>query len=239
MDTIDPWASKKWSQQDAGAAAVMKGLHQSYASQYDYQPKLDPQRAARSPSPPARLSEQYRDDRYRNDARFDDNARRRHDDRRRGGSHDDRPSDQPALTTLDARFQSNNPRRTPRIDDNITVDIVRKILGKPEYTVNRAFDPASVKIVRRRGEGLRPMFDRDEIKEAIAANESEIVERRVVKVVGGGGGSRHGDADYDTGRPASPASKRRHTGVTSYDQSHEGFTVKLRNVKRERSPEYR
>ncbi|XP_074656221.1 uncharacterized protein LOC141909614 [Tubulanus polymorphus] len=85
--------------------------------------------------------------------------------------------------TLSDRFRDlpGNPSRGPVVELYISVDIKRKVSGAPVYTVDRSYNPDCVAILRRKDEGLKPMFDREEIKQFRYDENDELIETRVVK----------------------------------------------------------
>ena len=83
--------------------------------------------------------------------------------------------------TLNLRFRKEDEIRPIDLDENITIGIHRNIEGDSPMRISRQYRSAEVHIVRRKDEGQKEIFDREEIREA-----EEIVERRVVTVVKSG-----------------------------------------------------
>ncbi|XP_054722896.1 serine/arginine repetitive matrix protein 1-like [Uloborus diversus] len=88
--------------------------------------------------------------------------------------------------TLHERFSDSSRTDEPRIRystqdlEKITIDIHRNLREDRSPTLRRILDPSDVKLVRRAGEGHRPIFDREEIRRAPRdLREDAHFERRV------------------------------------------------------------
>ncbi|XP_064652334.1 serine/arginine repetitive matrix protein 1-like isoform X2 [Lineus longissimus] len=245
------WVPRRESPPPNYMEDVMRGLHQpknvpSSPPQARSPPRKDARTSfrGRSASPPPRSYYRQQDEGYRERrspvrSRMDPERLRERPSRRSLESHEEsRHHDVVSSSTgaqqrqkvlLSYRFKDEHSDRPIKVEENITVEIHRKVQGEPVSYINRAYNPDEVVIIRRKDEGLKPIFDREELRNAHYPEEEE-VETRVIKVVKKKETSHY--RDDDRFRSATDHS-RRYPGA-----GDQGMRIELR-MGRPRSPEVR
>ncbi|GFS21205.1 hypothetical protein ElyMa_003333000 [Elysia marginata] len=127
--------------------------------------------------------------------------------------------------TLNKRFTTED--QAPfRLEENVTIAILRNPNAEPseEVTVKRVFDSALFKMIHRKAEGRKPIFDREEIKvwrhDENLADDPDF-ERRLVRV----------KSSSQTGKPASDSLSR-----MSPDVIRKAFGLQVGARSKSRSP---
>jgi signal-transduction protein with cAMP-binding, CBS, and nucleotidyltransferase domain len=102
---------------------------------------------------------------------------------------------QKVRVTLSERFKDEHSDRPIKVEENITVEIHRKIQGETTSFINRDYNPDEVVIIRKKDEGAKGIFDREELRNAMYHDDDEI-ETRVIKVVKKKETSHYRDEDH-------------------------------------------